>query len=414
MNVDKHQTFIAGETWRGWQPSEYQIHFIHTGVGEAILHIFPDGTTMLIDCGDQPSLTRLELAVPVVPSPCRMAGDWAARYIRRVMPKDCETVNGLPKVDYFVLSHFHSDHLGSPEWISCNWENKDRHLPGCKRSGIALAAEQLSFGKAIDRGWPDYDEPRKGTFPPVEMNFIQNTWAALQKRDGTQIEKFRLGATDQIIPLHRTLDDFSVQNITANGKIVCRDGHIRNLYEERLKNPDNHFNENGMSLGMIIRYGKFSLFTAGDFSDRIIGADGQPFETEDALGEELPPVDVAKINHHGHNSMPEKIVRALAAKVWVACVWDQLHTLDHVLERLSDRNLYPGTRYHFPSVFPVERIKTAADKPFFRDIAPETFGLGAHVIITVPKGGETYRVSCVSPADESMRLLGEYEFESKG
>ena len=31
---------------------ELDIHFIHTGVGEQTFFVFPDGTTMLLDCGD--------------------------------------------------------------------------------------------------------------------------------------------------------------------------------------------------------------------------------------------------------------------------------------------------------------------------------------------------------------------------
>ena len=108
--------------------------------------------------------------------------------------------------------------------------------------------------------------------------------------------------------------------------------------------------------------------------------------------------------------MTTKIIGALAAKAWIASVWDQLHTLDHVMERLSDRNTYPGERLHFPTVFPKERYATAASLSYFTDIAPETFGLGAHVIVTVPPGGKNYRISCLSAADENMTILGEYLF----
>ena len=55
------------ETFPGWRRGALQVHFIHTGVAESIFFILPDGTTMLVDCGDHPALTRLDLAVPVVP-----------------------------------------------------------------------------------------------------------------------------------------------------------------------------------------------------------------------------------------------------------------------------------------------------------------------------------------------------------
>ena len=33
------------KNWQKWRKGELQIHFIHTGVAESILFIFPDGTT---------------------------------------------------------------------------------------------------------------------------------------------------------------------------------------------------------------------------------------------------------------------------------------------------------------------------------------------------------------------------------
>lgn len=398
--------------WAGWKNGEYQIHFIHTGVGEAIFHIFPDGTTLLVDCGDQPSVTRQELAVPVVPDATMLAGEWVARYIKRVLPKDCPTRNGMPLIDYMMLTHYHDDHSGSIIWQSIYPRRKA--LPECYRSGFGLAAEMLAFDTAFDRAWPDYTDPRDDVQQNMEVDHMKRVYKALQERDDLKIERFRLGATDQIA-LRRhpeEFPDFQIKNITANGRILCKDGSIKDLYAERLKSPD-RLNENGMSLGFIAKYGKFSLFSAGDFSDFIPGPNGETIYTENLLAEELPPVDVAKINHHGHMSMPEGIVRALQARAWIASVWDQLHTLDPVMTRLSDRSLYPGPRTHFPTVFPKERIATAKELPFFKDIAPETMGMGAHIVVSVPKGGETYSITCLSPLDENMTITGEYHFKSR-
>lgn len=57
----------VGKVWKGWKPGEFQVHFIYTGVGESMFIIFPDSTTMLFDCGDHAAVTRLDLAVPVLP-----------------------------------------------------------------------------------------------------------------------------------------------------------------------------------------------------------------------------------------------------------------------------------------------------------------------------------------------------------
>ena len=316
-----------------WRPGHFQVHMIYTGTAESLFLVFPDSTSMLLDCGDtNPHTFNVKRfgpkELPILPSESRRSGEWVARYVERMNPRG-------RNVDYMMLSHFHSDHCGIPVWVCTNRERKG--LPGCHRSGFALAAEQLAFGKAIDRGWPYYDDPRPGAISGEELDHMMRIYKALHRRDGLEVEKFRLGAKDQIVPLHapESVKDFEITNITANGKILCKDGSIKNLYEERLKTPGG-INENGMSLGMIIRYGKFSFYTAGDFSDHVPGEDGQPFEIEDALAAELPKVDAAKINHHGHNSMPAKIVSALSARIWLACVWDQLHTLDHVLDRLAN------------------------------------------------------------------------------
>ena len=42
----------VGKAWKGWKKGQFQIHLIYTGVSESMFLIFPDGTTMLLDCGD--------------------------------------------------------------------------------------------------------------------------------------------------------------------------------------------------------------------------------------------------------------------------------------------------------------------------------------------------------------------------
>ena len=398
----------VGKAWSGWTKGHFQIHFIHTGVAESMFLVFPDGTTMLLDCGDHAALTRLNLSVPVLPNPGRLAGDWIARYVERVNP-------AKNAVDYMLLSHFHADHCGTPNWQARSRGKENTPLGMCPgaRSGFGLAAERLRFARAIDRGWPDYNDP----IPLVdgvdsELEHMKRLYAWLQKRDNLQIEKFRLGATDQIVPLKdaAACPGFSVKNITANGKILLKDGSIRNLYAGHLKAK--RLNENGMSLGMVFRYGKFSFFTAGDFSDRLRQGGGlPPFEIEDALAEAVDPVNIAKVNHHGHYSMPKRLVGALRARVWMFCVWDQLHAVAPVMARLADRETYPGDRLLCPTVFPAERRREDAGKPWLADVAQEVFE-GAHVVVDVPPGGETYSLTFLSAADESMAVRGKMSFKS--
>ena len=310
--------------------------------------------------------------------------------------------------------HWHSDHGGTPFWCTAEVSRKIHwwSVP-YKRSGFGIALEDLKFARSIDRGYPDYDDPIPQDTPDHTGRHWRDILAYLRKRDGLVCEKLRLGATDQIVPLRSEVKGFSVFNLCANGKIAFPDGRVVDCYADRLAaNPrPTYLNENGMSLGMIFTYGKFRFYTAGDFSDRWKRADGTEYWTEDTLAEAVPPCQVAKLNHHGHWSMPEKLVRALRSRVWLSCVWDVLHNVAPVMERLSDERLYPGERLICPGVFPARRQREDTGKPWLGNVAPASFD-GGHVVVDVQPGGERYSVSYLTAADESMRVVSQYEFES--
>lgn len=393
-----------------WSAGHFQAHFIYTGVAESVFLLFPDGTSMLLDCGDHPAITRLHLAVPVKPGPGRLAGDWIARYVERANPFGRD-------VDYLVVSHFHSDHTGMPGWRSSAPFGDYPGSPGTTRpnadyfrSGFGLAAEHLRFKRAIDRGWPDYNEP----VPLVdgadrELEHMRKLYAWLQARDGLAVEKFRLGVCDQIVPLHNpaSCPDFSVFNLCANGRIAMPDGTVRDIFRGGLGGTRN---ENLMSLGNIVSYGPFRLFLGGDFSGTIPnGAEGS-FEAEDDLAEAVPPVDVAKINHHGHHSMTAKLIGALAPRAWVACVWDQLHLTPDTFARLTDRTLYPGDRLVMPGYLP-DAIR--ALPPAARRDVPDAVFEPVHIVLDVAPGGADYTLTALSAEDEEMRPVATFACQSK-
>lgn len=385
----------AGNTWKGWNEGQFQAHFIYTGVAESIFMIFPDGTTMLLDCGDHNAIGRGKLAVPVLPNGNRHAGEWIARYVERVNPHGRD-------VDYMMLSHYHSDHGGSETFYA------DQTTYGGKPyiiSGFSQAAQTLNFGKCFDRCWPDYSDP----IPLLDdeeklLTHMSRFYDYMQAERGMAMEKFRVGAWNQVKLLHSPEDypAWSVFNICGNGRIASADGHVTNLYSDYIENSNpTTLNENGMSLGMVISYGPFRLFTAGDFSDSWNLADGSTYEIENSLADVCPQVDVAKINHHGHYSMPQKLIAALRAKVYVSCVWDQLHDVAPVMERLADRSIYPGDRVICPGIFPRERVDEDAGKAFLRDIQAAAF-TGGHIVLNVEKGGRRYSITYLSADDESM------------
>lgn len=397
---------LAGRPWPGWRKGQFQVHFIYTGVAESMFMIFPDATTMLLDCGDHNAVGRGKLAVPVLPSPERHAGEWIARYVQRVNP-------GGSDVDYMMLSHYHSDH-GGHEGFYASREVRDGREYAL--SGFSQAAEWLTFRKAFDRCWPGYDDP----IPLLDhraadcVEQMRRFYIYMARHRGLQVEKFRLGETNQVAMLHRprAYPQFSVFNLCANGRIASPDGQVTDLYRQ-LKEKENpwRLNENGMSLGMIISYGPFRFFTAGDFSDRFRQPDGTTMDIEEQLARVCPPVSVAKLNHHGHYSMPAQLVSALRARVYVSCVWDQLHNVAPVMARLSDRTLYPGERLLCPGIMPAERRAEDAGQPWLQDVAPASFD-GGHVVLNVEKGGRDYSISYLTAADESMTVKSVMHFKT--
>jgi len=149
---------------------------------------------------------------------------------------------------------------------------------------------------------------------------------------------------------------------------------------------------------MVFSYGKFRFYTAGDFS----GPPEFP-EVEKAIGAAAGKVDVAKINHHGCHSMPFECVRDLAARVYVACIWDQLHVMDDTMTRLADRTAYPDDRLICPGVMTAERRRAEGGRAWMTDV-PEAVYEGAHIVLSVPPGGESYSLSFLDARDENMTV----------
>ena len=395
---------LAGSTLPKWNPGEFQIHFIYTGVAESQLWIMPDGTTMLIDCGDHPAWTRGKKAVWILPNGKRTSAEWIARYVARVNPAGTT-------VDYLMLSHHHADHAGMEGWGAGTREWNGEKL---SVSGFLQAADTLKFKVAFDRGWPNFDEPIPNELcDKTSYTHIRKALAYLAQRDGTELRRFEVGAVNQVAMVNNAsaAPGFTIVNITGNGRILCRGGGVRDLYAHA-RNAK-WLNENAMSLGLAVKYGAFKYYTAGDFYDTPKLSDGRRMNIEEELAAELGPVDVAKVNHHGHHSMSARLVATLRARVWTACTWDQLHMTADTLARLSDRESYPGPRLVAPGVFPPQRRLEDAGKPFMADIAPESFAAGP-VVVTVAPGGASYNVAYVTADDESMKVTGAYDFAARG
>ena len=404
------QTFAAGarhpavgRALAPWQSGHFQMHFIYTGVSETVFLLYPDGTSLLIDCGDHPAHKRGKYAVPILPGLERHAGEWIARYVLRVNPR-------REKVDYMLLTHYHSDHGGGRGYHAGLASNGEYYL-----SGFGQAMEWLSFGKAIDRAWPTFDDPlpRRPEDDTWMLAHMQGVYRELERR-GTVVERFRLEkGSDQLRPLHGDAPDFAFRPLCANGRVLMPDGTVRDLYADFIAWTKTHsLNENAMSIGLKFTYGPFGFYTAGDFEDRQRQRDGSVWEIEEAMADTVGAATVAKLDHHGNSSMCEKLVAALRSQVYVGCIWDWFHVDDATMTRLADRSLYDGDRLLCPGILTKERRARDAQRPWLKDV-PEACYEGAHVVVDVPPGGKEFSVSLVSAADESMRVASHIEMKTR-
>ncbi len=352
---------------------ELQIHYIHTGVGEQIFHVFPDGTTMLLDCGEVDTSDRDPAPIPEAAK--GRAGDYVADYILGANPAEDPS-----RVDYLMLSHYHADHT----------------------HGLPALIEKIHFAKAFDRTWPDTGFPcRIADYDnDGSLEVMNDVYSKLRSRDGTVVETWRVGERGQLKLLHGGAPGFSVFNLCANGFVADETtGEVSDLYADY---PDKQpgfkgkqfgrqwINENGLSVGFILTYGAFRYFSAGDFSDRaVMPREEDRFQIEDALAPHVQPVTAAKISHHGYQSMFGALAAALRPKEWFNCVWNHRQNSEDTVARITDRNLYPGDRRVHSCFFPPGRPCA--------DVADPGLYEGRTVVLTVSEGGEKYRVDYLTP-----------------
>lgn len=380
----------AMPVYPGWRRGELDIHFIQTGVGEQTFFIFPDGTTMLLDCGDCYRPQYLQ-HIPRVPSPERLGGEWVSRYVQRLVSERT--------IDYFLLSHWHADHCGGPQLRTKTTAD------GRKVCGVTLFAEDF-----VIRHYFDHQYPRSGVYalnPSWESLEMMKAWLPyMQRKCGMQAHSFEVGARNQIALLRDPAayaDSFEIRNLFANavywdgcgGAVDYAGEFMRQRPEAGGKIP-----ENTLSMGIRIRYGAFSAYFGGDID--------YP-DYEGRLGPLVGSVDVCKMNHHGcGSSMGAAFCRAVRAQVYMSSVWSPNQVTDANLVNMASRELYPGERFIMPGFMPDVCRDKYSGRDFMADIVPAS----GHRVFKVAPGGRTFEAFVLSAWDETMSVMWRRPFVS--
>ena len=374
-----------GRAYPGWQPGELDIHFIHTGVGEQTFFVFPDGTTMLLDCGfvakRRPGYAE---AIPPQPSGRLRGGEWVARYLTRVTDRR--------EIDYVAVSHWHDDHV----------------------MGLPDVAKVFRFRTWTDHQFPGIGQHRRDA-DPASLRFA-GEFISDQTAKGMKAVPFEVGARNQFELLNdraaRRYGDFEIRNLASNGVIWDgRDGVVDCLTPHVAATKRDAVPENQLSASLRLRYGAFSYYTGGDTELEFVGADGRKFDWEGRVGAVAGPVDVCKTNHHAFwNAMHAPFVKEIRARVYLSSVWSPAQVNDRNLPIIASRELYPGERTIYHGFMPIGKREELAGKPYLADFSPAQ----GHQVVKVAPGGATYEVFTVTAADESMTVLGCREYASRG
>jgi len=352
-----------------WQEGWFDIHHIATGKGECQFLVFPDGTTMVIDCGDTRGLGRGWLKSPPLPDSTRTPAQWAARYMDRFSPKPGE-------LDYVLLSHFHSDHMG------------ESRAPGERRNGYLLAglselAEYERFGVLVDRGYPDYDYPsveRVEKMDPMMRDYKR--FVAFKTGHGEfTAQQFELGSRKQF----RTLSgrwDFEVWNVAGGLRVVTKGRKTKVQYREG--EPLDKLDENMFSCAQLFRYGPFKYYSGGDLPGGKLAA--LPFERdyESAVAELIGHCQVIKADHHGYrDSMNPYFLWKTAPEAIIVSASEASHPRRETVERVTDP-LGRGRRELYTT-------SEAAREKMGEEAWSKIKGTG-HIVVRVYEGGASWQL----------------------
>ncbi|MBL1408725.1 ComEC/Rec2 family competence protein [Sphingobacterium faecale] len=378
---------VIGKPLPHWQDGCLDIHAINTGRGESTFFIFPDGTTMLIDAAGSTIPATAPIPPPLQrPNALVSPGTVVANYVKHF---------ALPianKINYVMLSHFDPDHMGSYE-TSLPFHKSGKF----QMVGITEFGAQVSFDKIIDRGYPDYNFPVDMTADPRISNYINFVdWS--KKAYGATAEQFAVGRNDQILLQRKpnAYSNFEIQNICSNGVVWTGKGtDTKNTFPSGDIVAAAKGSENIFSIGIVLRYGKFNYFTAGDL--QFNGSSEHSWkDIESPVAAVVPQVDMMKASHHATaNCNSEKLLQKLSPHSIVIQPWRDVHPNLETVNRMIAAN-------NNVQIFSTNM--TEANKLRFGDNLKKLKSFQGHIVARISPGGDQYTIYILDDNDENYNV----------
>jgi beta-lactamase superfamily II metal-dependent hydrolase len=365
------QGVSAQEYLPKWQEGYMDIHTIATGRGDATLVVMPDGTTLMIDAGDNGKTKDKQH-----PDTTKRAGEWQAIYMKHFM-KDLPNT----KVDYAMITHFHDDHMGAIREM----------LPGKNGyglSGITLVGEMVGYDKLIDRNYPDYDFPSKKNVANANKKFMDeyHKFVKYQMSQGMEMERFDVGALNQIKMLYnpkKYKKNFEIRNLAGNGETWTGKGTES---EKQYKGDPKLFDENVNSLAIRITYGNFKYFNGGDLSGGNWPSYKSPErDMETPVAKVCGKVDVIKANHHGYyETCNGFFMNTLSPDVVIVDARSDNHPVPSTMTRMTDPLVWTEQGEYYITV---DQARGKLGEELWSHFKP-----WGHIVVRVYEGGEKYQV----------------------
>jgi beta-lactamase superfamily II metal-dependent hydrolase len=406
-----------------WKEGYLDLHHINTGRGSVAYYIFPDGTTMLFDAGEQDPTderTKSTRNTTIRPNENKRPYEWITAYIKQVTPTDRK-----PVINYAILSHFHQDHMGS--W----YETAPKSSKGdYVLTGITGIADLLLIETLLDRGYPSYNLPQDMKSSAFEERLktnpgtykywktMNNYFSFINYREKQKLETGNLqpGSRNQVHLKYKSsrYPNFFVRNVKSNGRIwTGKDSStVEHFTMFRRDDSKTHPSENALSQVITINYGDFRYYTGGDIPGNM--GYGQPawMDMETPVAKAVGPVDVATMDHHGNrDALNEFMVKTLRPRVWIEQVWSSDHPGHEVLIRATTPFLYDGPR----DLFATNMVQ--ANKDVIGPLIDRSYkSLQGHILVRVLPGGTSYYVIILDDTVETLKVknvFGPYEVKRK-
>jgi len=384
-----------GDKLADWQKGYLDIHHINTGCGECAYIVFPDGTTMIVDAGENKANNPRHVAPK--PNDSKTSGEWIVDYVNNF------AVDKKQGLDYALITHFHSDHMGG---VLKTKNQSDKYY----NTGIITVAENLRIGKLVDRGFPDYAYlvDHKDKVVKNYLDFLRFT----QKK--ITVEQFKPGFDNQFRLLYDSLGyigKFKVQNIYSNGNLwTGNDTITRYLFPsfdsiEKYDIPQ----ENSLSCALKITYGKFSYYIGGDVTGYPKPGRSLFHDVETQMAPIVGKTEVCCINHHGYNNATnEAFIKTLQPRVFIIQASDALHPNHSTLDRMLSKWIYPGQRDIFATnLHPAAEIVIG-------DNTKKIKSTQGHIVIRVLPEGNQYYVYILEDNNTKRKIksiFGPYDCE---